>query len=683
MKINNTEVTAIIRNGAYITPVLNGVNLLDSAVNVSIPSPTITLVDSGNLLVNPMMGIETGYGLTSPALLTSAITGVDIVGKTVTVNTATWYGRQQGIDFPHFDANYNFVGVLRVVTVASPTVYSIISGSDPVVGGFILKQSYDFTLCRCKFSWSQLEIVKGTYDWVGVEKASGIKAIRELNRVGWGKKKQIIIDFILDYPSASAHQDIPTWLSTELTDCLAYNVASGQGTCPNYSNSTLIAYHGSRIQAIADTYVNDPIFAFAMIGSIGHWGECWYTTSIRTMITNTIFNQYIQQYANSFGGERCRIRRSIGNAGALGMGLYNHGFNSASQVFTIEEGAIDGLQSATVDDYSESQPAVTNWKTRHKTGEPFGTYNNAEVECCFADEPATLVSESGAWTVGSSWSLTVGAALSTYSVVARARTNAGAAVLPSTEYICRIRPGQYAAYGYGYSVRVIVVDSGNIVRQVTTCGDRTKVTTTADAATVYFTIEQGKPGQADMTAAMIPDCMPRFYRTSTGDISEVNKKLFIKQITDYGLSAYSMNFNAHLVDARATDANEKEVLKLLGYRLYVSTGSVTTDGQSVSFSIRIVNAGIATPFLNGHNIQVGLYKDSILRISVTIGSPNAINVGYVDYSNSVDIKWLSSGTYQLVIGVVDAGGVPVVDFAAGVKQGTTCWYSLGTVTLSR
>ncbi len=650
------------------------------ALSASIPA------DNGTLLANPASGVESGYGLTSPALLTPAITGVNTGTKTVTVANSEWYGLVAGAQFPHFNASHEWVGVLEVATVASPVVYSVVSGLDPVVGGFIMKHEVDFATHRAKFSWKEIEGTKDVYDFAALELLSGIKVIRALNDHAWGQYKKVILNLILDYPSGSAHRDIPDWLYTETSaDGVAYTISNGQGYAPDYTNATLIAAHGRLLAALGEQYADDPIFYAAQLGSLGHYGENWIDSTIHAtqpFPDNTVVNQYLGHYASAFG-TRCLTRRSIGNSGALGFGLYNHGFYVEDQTTKNEEGGVDGLLLAKTDDFGHAQAAITDFKSRFTSGEPFGTSNGATNDYAFANEPAgplsqAVLNDPAAWESGL-YGQTIGSALSTSAnaVHFRLKTANKMDVLPNTVYMVRRRNG-VSNTGMGYRCRVYVTDSSNILRQYATVNDRGTFTTPANAAFAVISIDEDQSPQKTMSHAKVLDAFPRIYPdVAAGYAKERNIELLMKWVKDWPLSVFSINPTQwRTVGSNALEANVNRFFKRIGYRLRPTAVSLT-DGD---LTVTVRNDGCQPPHCGELRLKAGLFSGTTLvwsgqsteRVD-TIASDTTANA-------VVAITYSTPGTYTLAIGLCPAGGTPDIEAPATAVTGK--WYGIGTITVT-
>jgi hypothetical protein len=212
--------------------------------------------------------------------------------------------------------------------------------------------------------WKDIEAVKGVYDFTSFE--------TRYKFADWTNKGvKINFRLLLDYPTGSAHRDIPDWLYNETHDGIDYTNDYGKGYSPNYDNTLLINYHAKLIQAIAARYNNDNRIAFIQLGSIGHWGE-WHcykgTTGTLPFPKTATSNKYAQPYKDYFTNKICLLRRPYQIAKDAKWGLFNDAFGNQNQTVNyfinwFNNGYTDWLTS-------ETQPAYPDfWKNGPSGGE--------------------------------------------------------------------------------------------------------------------------------------------------------------------------------------------------------------------------------------------------------------------------------------------------------------------------
>ncbi len=110
---------------------------------------------------------------------------------------------------------------------------------------------------------------KGVYNWEKIEESNQIER--------WKKEgKYIVLRFVLDYPSDTPHEDIPSWLIKEMSDPGdRYASEYGKGFSPNYSDKNLISYYQKAVAAMGERWAKSGQIAFIQLGVLGHWGE-WH-----------------------------------------------------------------------------------------------------------------------------------------------------------------------------------------------------------------------------------------------------------------------------------------------------------------------------------------------------------------------------------------------------------------------
>lgn len=230
-----------------------------------------------------------------------------------------------------------------------------ITGSNPQPGDVIANYIDTTSLLYAGITWKQLEPTKGVYDWEAIESAIRLDFAQAHNM-------KYVLRFIMDFPSATAHSDLPDWLMTEISnDGVNYDNSNGKGFSPNYNNSILKGYHKARLQAIKDRLGH--IINRIELGSVGHWGE-WHTYGTTTGNPNlTSVNQYIQDYQDVFGGSHfLTIRRPVNKAKEHGMGIYYDMFGSYDHMYS-SWGLLTGINNGYTDDFgivNESYPAFNH-----------------------------------------------------------------------------------------------------------------------------------------------------------------------------------------------------------------------------------------------------------------------------------------------------------------------------------
>lgn len=119
--------------------------------------------------------------------------------------------------------------------------------------------------------------------------------------------------------------DIPDWLYERTGDGTWYDTSYGRGYSPDYNNADFLAAHQRAIAALAAYFDQDGFASFVELGSLGHWGE-WhvkYEDGIVPMPRESVRNQYVQHYLDSFENARLLMRRPFTIAAQRNLGLYN------------------------------------------------------------------------------------------------------------------------------------------------------------------------------------------------------------------------------------------------------------------------------------------------------------------------------------------------------------------------
>lgn len=649
--------------------------IVDFAFTANIPS------DNGLIIANEMMGIEAGMGQTSDLSLVATLGTVNAGAKTFTLST-TWAGGVEGNQYCHFDSSGNWVGVLQLTSLGTPNGYTVVSGNDPVSNGLIYNHDNDLSVVRTKFSWREIEATKDSYAFAAVERSSGIKLVREMNAHNWGVKKYFMIWMNTDYPSNVAHRDIPDWLYTETGgDGVAYDTDTYmKGYSPDYSDATFIAAHGRLLAAMGTQWASDPALAGIMMGSIGHWGEVWTLSAVRATVpfpTNATVESYLDHYTNAFGNWRCYTRRSIASIGTRGWGLFNHGFYDAGSVYNYDTGGIHGLLYSSTDDYGNAQAAITDYKSRWKSGEPIG----GTTSYAFADEPTSLITlaqlnDPAEWEAGK-FDTTTGVAISNVTNAKSFRQKTRKACAPSTGYLVRHQPG-WPGDMVGYKTYVYVTNSSDVLLAVVDVSDDEVFTTGSTAAYIRLSMEQYRTSQQDMTHAMVMDNFPRIYVNTGLYDTERNIELVMKQLSDYNMSAFSTKTYLWRGSAVATEANTKRFFNRLGYRIRPVSAALAGDALTVTLR----NDGNQTMLrLPDRRIKVGLFSGTTLVWSGE-GVENITDIPSDGTTEDViALAYTTPGNYTLAVGVGAPSEAPSVNMPHSALTGH--WYTIGTFVITQ
>jgi len=143
---------------------------------------------------------------------------------------------------------------------------------------------------------------------------------------------KFILRVVLDYPTDTAHRDIPDWAYAKLRgDGIDYDEDVGRGFSPNYSSPILLQMHKRLIDALGARYDLDPRVAFIALGSLGHWGE-WHTYNDSKITIPfpplSVSDRYVQHYLDAFPNKKLLMRRPHPIAKEHGIGLYNDVFGT-------------------------------------------------------------------------------------------------------------------------------------------------------------------------------------------------------------------------------------------------------------------------------------------------------------------------------------------------------------------
>lgn len=280
-----------------------------------------------------------------------------------------------------------FPGEAMVTKAATTTYYPVESNeilTNPYMGwvpaATVTNHVQPHTMVYASLLWSELEPdAKGGYDWAGFEARNNFDYWRS-------KGVKINIRFYMDLPTTTSHMDIPQWLYNAMgsTKGTYYDCSIGKGFSPDYTDPVLISEHERVIAAIAERYNNDTDIAFIQIGSLGHWGEwhCWpYNSSdggpSGVFPAESISNQYVTHYLQSFSSGKLCMRRSTQLAANNGMGLFNDMFGETASTEASGWGWLWQINNGYLDDLGQTQPAMPDFWKYGPSGGEFGNGNSA------------------------------------------------------------------------------------------------------------------------------------------------------------------------------------------------------------------------------------------------------------------------------------------------------------------
>ena len=180
--------------------------------------------------------------------------------------------------------------------------------------------SDDISLVYVDVTWKELEPTKGAYAWETIEKENQFERWRQ-------EGKHVVFRFVLDSPSKEAHQDLPEWLTEELSDPGdPYDSSYGKGFSPNYSDEKLIAYYQKAVAAMGERWAKDELISYIQLGAVGHWGE-WHINqeagNIRSLPNQEVLDQYVSPWVEAFSDKDILMRRPFALAKKYQLGIYN------------------------------------------------------------------------------------------------------------------------------------------------------------------------------------------------------------------------------------------------------------------------------------------------------------------------------------------------------------------------
>lgn len=244
-----------------------------------------------------------------------------------------------------------------------------------------------YDLIYVDIKWSEIEKVKGVYDFEAIEKQYQFDKWLD-------KGCRMVLRFVMDNPGIVngnpdiKRMDIPQWLYDELEAENAegagagvyylgqtiYDLLGGVGFSPNYKSPKLLEYHRNVVKALAERYDDPSITAYVEVGSLGHWAEfhCW-PTGTGEFPEPQLAQEYMRPYADYFHNVRVGIRKPYALAAENGWGLYNDifGVTSDGGTPTFLEWANSGntdMPGSTPEDIAASKMPEW-WKNNFSGGE--------------------------------------------------------------------------------------------------------------------------------------------------------------------------------------------------------------------------------------------------------------------------------------------------------------------------
>lgn len=149
---------------------------------------------------------------------------------------------------------------------------------------------YDAKLRYGSYTWSDLEPVKGQYDWAFLERSWPDPA-QTGRRVGFRISAA--------YPH-SGKVDIPQWLVDEGVALRPYEIEGMQGLAPDWDDQRFLSAHHDFIQALGDRYDADPRVGWIDIGSYGFWGEWHVWLNEELAATQATKQAILEDYFDAF-----------------------------------------------------------------------------------------------------------------------------------------------------------------------------------------------------------------------------------------------------------------------------------------------------------------------------------------------------------------------------------------------
>ncbi len=161
-------------------------------------------------------------------------------------------------------------------------------GFVPWIGGD--NPIYDAKLQVATFNWSDLEPVKGQFNWSRLEQNWGDVATT-------GK----LVGFRVNAANPhSGHVDIPQWLVDEGVALRPYDIDNMQGLAPDWDDPKFLAAHHDFILALGARYDSDLRVAWIDIGSYGFWGEWHVWRNEELAATQATKQAILEDYFDAF-----------------------------------------------------------------------------------------------------------------------------------------------------------------------------------------------------------------------------------------------------------------------------------------------------------------------------------------------------------------------------------------------
>ncbi|MBN2367309.1 MAG: DUF4832 domain-containing protein [Calditrichaeota bacterium] len=150
---------------------------------------------------------------------------------------------------------------------------------------------YETKLQQATYTWKDLELHKGQYDWGRLEQNWGNVALTG-RRVGFRITAAL--------PGDPGHVDIPQWLVDQGIRMRAYEIDGAEGLAPDWDDPRFLEAHHDFILALGARYDNDPRVAWIDIGSYGFWGEwhVWLNDSLAA--TQRTKQSILEDYFTAF-----------------------------------------------------------------------------------------------------------------------------------------------------------------------------------------------------------------------------------------------------------------------------------------------------------------------------------------------------------------------------------------------
>ena len=175
-----------------------------------------------------------------------------------------------------------------------------------------------YSFVWAKATWRELEPAEGEYAFEALEE--------RIHLAEWRARGcRLILRVVLDCPGSGWEMDIPEWLWEKTGDGATYDLPTGRGYAPDYSNLTLQTAHLRLLQAIAQRWAESGDLAFVEMGSLGRDG-LWEQLSGAEgpgLPMADVAAAYIWQYATAFPETVVLAPKPYREAVLLEDGAYN------------------------------------------------------------------------------------------------------------------------------------------------------------------------------------------------------------------------------------------------------------------------------------------------------------------------------------------------------------------------